>query len=123
MALSKALHDSRFLKACRREPVDTTPVWIMRQAGRYLPQYMAVRSRVTFLELCKSPALAAEVTLSAQHVLGTDAAILFADLLPILEPMGLHLEYARGEGPVIQNPVKTARDIERVIELEDVSAL
>src|SRR5262245_54078025 len=108
MSLPDKLRDSRFLKACRREPVDTTPVWIMRQAGRYLPEYMAVRSRVTFLELCKTPALAAEVTLSAQRVLGVDAAILFADLLPILEPMGLDLEYAAGEGPVIHNPVKDA---------------
>src|SRR5712672_2676662 len=92
MPLSPELHNSRFLKACRREPVDTTPVWIMRQAGRYLPEYMAVRSKVTFIELCKSPELAAEVTLSAQRVLGVDAAILFADILPILEPMGPDLE-------------------------------
>lgn len=90
--MSPALHNSRFLRACRREPVDTTPLWIMRQAGRYLPEYMDVRSKVTFIELCKTPELAAEVTLSAQRVLGVDAAILFADLLPILEPMGLDLE-------------------------------
>src|SRR5258708_400971 len=123
MAISPALYNSRFLKTCRREPVDTTPVWIMRQAGRYLPEYMAVRSKVTFIELCKSPELAAEVTLSAQRVLGVDAAILFADLLPILEPMGLDLEYARGEGPVIHNPVKTHAEVDRVVELEDVSSL
>jgi len=123
MPLPTALYNSRFLRACRREPVDTTPVWIMRQAGRYLPEYMAVRSKVTFIELCKSPELAAEVTLSAQRVLGVDAAILFADLLPILEPMGLDLEYARGEGPVIHNPVKTAAEVDRVVELEDVSPL
>src|SRR5258708_37147663 len=97
MSLPANLHTSRSLRAGRREPVDTTPVWIMRQAGRYLPEYMAVRSKVTFIELCKSPALAAEVTLSAQRVLGVDAAILFADLLPILEPMGLVLEHAQGE--------------------------
>src|SRR4029077_15107333 len=84
---------------------------------------MAVRSKVTFIELCKSPELASEVTLSAQRVLGVDAAILFADLLPILEPMGLDLEYARGEGPVIHNPVKTPAEVDRVRELEDVSAL
>src|SRR6187549_1545294 len=99
--------NTRFLDACWGKPVDTTPVWIMRQAGRYLPEYMAVRSKVTFLELCKRPDLAAEVTLTAQRVLGVDAAILFADLLPILEPMGMHLEYAKGEGPVIHNPVRT----------------
>ena len=77
----------------------------MRQAGRYLPEYMAVRSSVTFIDLCKRPELAAEVTLTAREVLGVDAAILFADLLPILEPMGFHLEYQPGEGPVIHNPI------------------
>jgi uroporphyrinogen decarboxylase len=123
MSLPPALHNSRFLKACRREKTDTTPIWIMRQAGRYLPEYMAVRSKVTFIELCKTPALAAEVTLSAQRALGVDAAILFADILPILEPMGLDLEYAQGEGPVIHNPVKTPAEVDRIVELEDVSAL
>lgn len=121
--LSSSLQNSRFLKACRREPVDTTPVWIMRQAGRYLPEYMAVRSKVTFMELCKSPELAAEVTLTAQRVLDVDAAILFADLLPILEPMGLDLEYAQGEGPVIHNPVRTAAEVDRVHEVPDMKAL
>src|SRR4249920_1096605 len=123
MSLSPELRNSRFLKACRREPVDTTPVWIMRQAGRYLPEYMAVRGKVTFIELCKRPDLAAEVTLSAQRVLGVDAAILFADLLPILEPMGFHLEYVHGDGPVIHNPVRGAGDVERVRELENVDDL
>jgi uroporphyrinogen decarboxylase len=121
--VSDPLWNSRFLKACRREPVDCTPVWIMRQAGRYLPEYMAVRGKVTFIELCKRPELAAEVTLTAQRVLGVDAAILFADLLPILEPMGLHLEYARGEGPVIHNPLRDSADVDRVKELNDVSDL
>jgi uroporphyrinogen decarboxylase len=116
--LNSTLHKSRFLCACRREPVDTTPIWIMRQAGRYLPEYMAVRSRVSFIELCKTPTLAAEVTLTAQRVLGVDAAILFADLLPILEPMGLQLEYAQGEGPVIHNPVREAADVDRVVEID-----
>ncbi|MBI5759423.1 MAG: uroporphyrinogen decarboxylase [Planctomycetales bacterium] len=115
--LNSALHNSRFLRACRREPVDTTPIWIMRQAGRYLPEYMAVRGKVSFIELCKTPTLAAEVTLTAQRVLGVDAAILFADLLPILEPMGLQLEYAQGEGPVIHNPVREAADVDRVVEI------
>lgn len=121
--ITPELYNSRFMRAARREPTDTTPIWIMRQAGRYLPEYMAVRSKVTFLELCKRPDLAAEVTLTAQQVLGVDAAILFADLLPILEPMGLHLEYAHGEGPVIHNPVREAGDVERIRELEDVTAL
>ena len=95
----------------------------MRQAGRYLPEYMEVRSKVTFIELCKSPDLAAQVTLDAQRILGVDAAILFADLLPILEPMGFDLEYQAGEGPVIHNPLKDASDISRVRAIEDVDEL
>ncbi len=118
-----ALYQCRFLKACRREPVDRTPVWIMRQAGRYLPEYMAVRSKVTFIELCKTPELAAQVTLDAQRILGVDAAILFADLLPMLEPMGLDLEYQKGEGPVIHNPIQSAEHVGRLKELEDVGSL
>ena len=121
--LSPSLQNCRFLKAARREPTDTTPIWIMRQAGRYLPEYMAVRSKVTFIELCKSPELAADVTLSAQRVLGVDAAILFADLLPMLEPMGIDLEYAKGEGPVIHNPIQSAGDVDRIRELEETSSL
>ncbi|MFV0444925.1 MAG: uroporphyrinogen decarboxylase [Planctomycetaceae bacterium] len=117
------LQNSRFLRAARCEPTDTTPVWIMRQAGRYLPEYMAVRSQVTFIDLCKRPELAAEVTLTAREVLGVDAAILFADLLPILEPMGFNLEYQKGEGPVIHNPILTASDIDRVREINDVGSL
>ena len=120
---TSALHDSRFMKATRLEPTDTTPIWIMRQAGRYLPEYMAVRRQVTFLELCKRPDLAAEVTLTAQRVLGVDAAILFADLLPILEPMGLDLEYAQGEGPRINNPLRSPEDIDRLRRLENVTPL
>lgn len=118
-----SLTNSRFLRAARREPTDTTPVWIMRQAGRYLPEYMAVRGKVSFIELCKTPALAAEVTLTAQRALSVDAAILFADLLPILEPMGLNLEYAQGEGPVIHNPVRTAAEVDRVVEVADMDSL
>jgi len=121
--ITPELQNSRFMRAVRLEPADTTPIWIMRQAGRYLPEYMAVRSKVSFLELCKRPDLAAEVTLVAQRVLGVDAAILFADLLPILEPMGFDLEYAKGEGPVIHNPIRSAEDIDRVREVEDVNEL
>jgi uroporphyrinogen decarboxylase len=117
------LHESRFLRAARREPTDTTPIWIMRQAGRYLPEYRAVRGRVSFLELCKRPDLAAEVTLTAQAVLGVDAAILFADLLPILEPMGFELEYTQGDGPAIHNPVRVLDDLGRIRELGDVEEL
>ncbi len=119
--LSPALQNSRFMKAARCEPTDCTPVWIMRQAGRYLPEYMAVRSKVTFIELCKRPELAAEVTLTAREVLGVDAAILFADLLPILEPMGFNLEYQKGEGPVIHNPLMSAKEVDRVQPVNDLS--
>ena len=100
------LRESPFLKACRREPTDVTPVWLMRQAGRYMPEYRAVRAKVSFLELCKNPELATEVTVTAAERLGVDAAILFADILLILEPLGFDLEFAKGEGPVIHNPVR-----------------
>lgn len=121
--MTDTLYNSRLMKALRREPVDTTPVWIMRQAGRYLPEYRDVRNTVTFIELCKRPDLAAQVTLDAQRILGVDAAILFADLLPILEPMGLDLEYQKGEGPVIHNPLFDATQVARLKELEDPEEL
>lgn len=121
--MTPELQNCRFLRAARLEPVDTTPIWIMRQAGRYLPEYMAVRNKVTFIELCKSPELAAEVTLTAQRVLGVDAAILFADLLPILEPMGMQLEYQKGEGPVLHNPLRTGSDLDRFKPLENLDSL
>ena len=95
----------------------------MRQAGRYLPEYRAVRDRVGFMELCKTPRLAAEVMIATVERLGVDAAIIFSDLLPMLEPMGLDLEFAQGEGPVIHNPVRTADDVRRVRELDDVDRL
>jgi uroporphyrinogen decarboxylase len=122
-ALSDALRDSPFLKACRREPTDVTPIWLMRQAGRYMPEYREVRSKVSFLELCKDPALATEVTVTAAERLGVDAAILFADILLILEPLGFDLEFAKGEGPVIHNPVREAKDVDRVRRLADVEPL
>ncbi|MCH2125977.1 MAG: uroporphyrinogen decarboxylase [Pirellulaceae bacterium] len=116
-------YDSPFMKACRRESTDVTPVWLMRQAGRYMAEYRAVRSQMTFLDLCKNPALCSEVMCTAVNKLGVDAAIIFSDLLPILEPMGLDLEFAKGEGPVIHNPVREAHDVDRVLELESVSSL
>lgn len=112
-----ALFESRFCKACRREPTDVTPVWFMRQAGRYMPEYRAIRSKVSFLELCRDPALATEVTVTAAERLGVDAAILFADILLILEPLGFDLEFAKGEGPVIHNPVRVPADVVRVRRL------
>ena len=118
-----AWHDGLFMKACRREQTERTPIWLMRQAGRYLPEYREIRARGTFLELCKNPALCAEVMLKTVDRLHVDAAIIFSDLLPMLEPMGIDLEYAHGEGPVIHNPVRTAEDIDRLRELDDMSSL
>ncbi|MFZ5625921.1 MAG: uroporphyrinogen decarboxylase [Bacillota bacterium] len=112
-----------FLKACRREPVDYTPVWLMRQAGRYMAEYMEIRSKYSFLEMCKIPEIAAEVTLQPVNKLGVDAAILFADILLPLEGMGIQLEFAKNEGPVIHNPVRTRADVDaiRVIEAEEAT--
>lgn len=106
------MHD-RFLRACRREPVDVTPVWFMRQAGRYMAEYRALRAKHTMLEICKTPELALEVTLQPLR-LGMDAAILFADILLPLEPMGASFEFAKGEGPVIHHPVRTRADVDRL---------
>src|SRR6187549_3603846 len=114
---------SPFLDACLRRPVPFTPIWLMRQAGRYMPEYRAVRAKTGFLELCKTPALAAEVTVTAAERLGVDAAIIFADILLPLEAMGLQLEFTKGDGPVIHNPVRSAADVNRMVEIEDVSAL
>src|SRR5262249_2072100 len=106
---------------CRGLPVDRTPVWFMRQAGRYMPEYRAIRAGHSLLEICAQPELAAEVTLQPVRALGVDAAILFADILLPLVPMGLELEFAAGEGPVIHNPVRSAADVAalRPVEVED----
>ncbi len=101
----------RFIKACRREPTDRTPVWFMRQAGRYMPEYRAIRERYGFLQMVKTPDLAAEVTLQPIHAFDIDAAIIFADILPPLEGMGLRLTFEKGEGPVIHNPLRSPADI------------
>jgi uroporphyrinogen decarboxylase len=111
------------MHACRREAVPFTPIWLMRQAGRYMQEYRDVRARVGFLELCKTPALAAEVTVTAAERLGVDAAIIFADILLPLEPMGLQLEFTKGDGPVIHNPVRSAADVDRLVEIEEAGAL
>ena len=118
-----AWHDSPFMRACRREPTDVTPIWLMRQAGRYMKEYQEVRSKTTFLDLCKNAQLCSEVMCTAVERLGVDAAIIFSDLLPILEPMGLDLEFAKGEGPVIHNPLRTADDLDRLRELESMDEL
>lgn len=103
---------SRFLDACRRRPTDARPVWFMRQAGRYLKPYREIRAKNGILEMCKRPDLAATVTLQPVEILDVDAAIIFADLLLPVEPMGLRLKFVAGEGPVIENPVRTADDID-----------
>ena len=104
-----------FLKACRGEATDYTPIWMMRQAGRYLPQYQAVRRSRTFLELCKSPELCVEVTLQPIDILDMDAAILFSDILIPMEAMGLALEFHEGKGPVFPQTVRSVSDVERLI--------
>lgn len=110
--------NNRFLDACWGKPVDRTPVWLMRQAGRYLPDYMRVRSKCTFLELCKTPELAAEVTIQPVDILKVDAAILFSDILTPVEPMGMKLDFV--PGPVFEHPIRSMADVEalRIPQME-----
>jgi len=103
--------NDRFLRACRREPVDRTPVWFMRQAGRYMPEYRALREKHSLLELVRTPELAVEVTLQPLRALPLDAAILFSDLLVPLAPLGIPFDFQKGEGPVIEKPVRSAADV------------
>jgi uroporphyrinogen decarboxylase len=107
-----AVPNSRFLRACRCEPVDATPIWLMRQAGRYMAEYRAVRKHHSILEICKTPALAAEVTITAAEKLDVDAAIIFADLLLPLEVMGLPFRFAAGEGPVVEHPLRSCKSVD-----------
>lgn len=106
--------ESRFVKACKTQPVDRTPVWFMRQAGRYMPEYRAVRKQYSLIEICKKPDVSAEVTITAAEALGVDAAIIFADLLLPLEVMGLDFHFSAGEGPVIDKPVREKEDVARL---------
>ncbi len=115
--------DSLFMRACRCEPTERTPVWLMRQAGRYMAEYRAVRAKHSFLELCHNPPLCSEVMCTAVDRLGVDAAIIFSDLLPLLVPLGFNLEFAAGDGPVIHNPVRDAEGVKRLERLEDPSRL
>jgi len=120
------MSNDTFLKACRREPVSHTPVWLMRQAGRYMKEYRDLKEKHAFLEMCRTPELACEVTLQPIKAFDLDAAIIFADILLPLEGMGINLEFAKDMGPVISNPVRNAKDIEdiRIIEpQEDVPFL
>src|ERR1700682_3550014 len=104
---------SRFIDACFRRPVDRTPIWLMRQAGRYLPEYRAVREKVSFLQLCKSPDLAAQVTVQPVEILGVDAAILFSDILVVSEAMGLEL-ILEDQGPQFPRPLQSRADVEKL---------
>jgi len=129
MTLQDEVHpegSSRFVRACLRRPVDRTPVWFLRQAGRYMPEYMAVRKHHSLLEICRTPEIASEVTITAAERLGVDAAIIFADLLLPFTPMGLDFEFVNGEGPVVHQPVRSLEHIQalqtdRVEELSYVA--
>ena len=112
--MAKATHP--FLAACRREESPYTPVWLMRQAGRYMEEYRKLRAEHDFLELCKNSDLAAEITITPVERLAVDAAILFADILLVLEPMGIGLEYAKNGGPVIHHPVRSGKDVDALKE-------
>jgi uroporphyrinogen decarboxylase len=115
--------NDRFLKACRREPVDATPVWFMRQAGRYMSDYRALRERYSLLDICRSPELAVAVTLQPVDVIEVDAAILFSDLLIPFTPMGLDFDFIKGEGPAIAHPIRCAGDVDRLRRFDPREAL
>ncbi len=117
------LDSSVFMRACRRQTTDYTPVWLMRQAGRYMAEYREIRSRTSFLGLCKNSDLAAEVTVTAAHRLGVDAAIIFADILLIVEPMGLGLTFEGGDGPSIQGVIRSRADVDRLSEVNPEESL
>lgn len=119
----KVLTDSAFMRSCRLLKTSYTPIWVMRQAGRYLPEYRAVRSKLSFLELCKRPEAAAEVTVLAVEKLGVDAAIIFADILLLLDALGAGLEFSDADGPIIRNPVKTVEDVAKLKPVNPNSAL
>jgi uroporphyrinogen decarboxylase len=117
------LNDAPFLKACRREATAFTPIWLMRQAGRYMPEYRAVRARHSFLDLCKDADAAAEVTVTAVERLGVDAAIIFADILLIVEPFGVGVDFTTDEGPVLHNPVRTPADVAHLPDIDAAAAV
>jgi uroporphyrinogen decarboxylase len=112
---------SEFLRACRREPVSHTPIWLMRQAGRYQPEYMAIKEKLSFIEMCSTPEVATEVTMLPIRQFDVDAAIVFADILLVLEPLGIGFEFTRDHGPRIGKPVRTTADIDAVAEHIDAA--
>jgi len=117
--MSENLKNDLLIKVCRRQPVPRTPVWIMRQAGRYLPEYQKVREKADFLTLCRTPELAAEVTIQPVDIIGVDAAIIFSDILVVPEAMGMDLNFYEGRGPVFEHPLRNEADIEK-LQLVDV---
>lgn len=117
------MFNDTFLRACRGEKTDYTPIWMMRQAGRYLPEYQAVRGNVTFLELCKSPELCVEVTLQPIDLLNMDAAILFSDILIPMEAMGSTLEFHEGKGPIFPNTVRNKEDLDKLIVPDPIETM
>ncbi|MBS1271506.1 MAG: Uroporphyrinogen decarboxylase [Candidatus Marinimicrobia bacterium] len=112
--MTRKLDNDLILRAAKRKPTERRPVWMMRQAGRYLPEYRAVREKADFLTMCKTPELAAEVTLQPVDIVGVDAAIIFSDILTIPEAMGLDLEFVSGRGPVFHNPVRNDRNVKNL---------
>src|SRR5829696_8434135 len=119
--ISKTLNnESIFIRTCKRQPTERTPIWIMRQAGRYLPEYRAIRAQTDFLTLCKTPELASEVTVQPVDIIGIDAAILFSDILVIPEAMGMPLEIVESKGPVFDQPIRSSSDV-RKLNTEDVT--
>src|SRR5690606_23388645 len=108
------MKDSLFIRACKGEKTERTPVWIMRQAGRYLPEYRAIRARHDFLSMCKTPELASEVTVQPIDIIKTDAAILFSDILVIPEAFGMHLEIIESKGPVFDAPIRNVSDLDKL---------
>ena len=117
------IQNSRFIRACKRKDVDATPIWLMRQAGRYMQEYRSLREKYSILEIIKTPELAREVTMQPINAFDLDAAIIFADILPPLEGMGLQLEFIKGKGPVIHNPVRSFGDVEKLLTPEPQEAL
>lgn len=117
------LKNDLFLRACKKQEVERTPLWIMRQAGRYLPEYRAVRAKADFLTMCKTPELAAEVTLQPIDLIGVDAAIIFSDILVIPEAMGMHLEMHEGKGPVFPKPIRTETDANQLMKIDPAKEL
>lgn len=119
--MKKDIDQYSFIKACYRQPTPYTPIWLMRQAGRYMKEYRTLRKKFSFLEMCKNPQLASEVTLQPLRKLQVDAAIIFSDILIPLAPMGVKFDFAKGEGPVFRHPVREEKDVERlkVIEPEE----